>query len=117
MYLANREVELSAFLSDPDVPLDTNHLERAIRSIPMGRRNWLFCWTELGAKHVGIIQSLITTCKLHGINPYTYLVDVLQRVQIHPNSEIAQLTPRLWKRHFADDPLRSDLEIDTRYVV
>ena len=117
VYLANREVELSAFLSNPDVPLDTNHLERAIRSIPMGRRNWLFCWTELGAKHVGIIQSLITTCKLHGINPNTYLVDVLQRVQIHPNSEIAQLTPRLWKQHFADDPLRSDLEIDTRYVV
>lgn len=117
VYLANREVELSAFLSDPDVPLDTNHLERAIRSIPMGRRNWLFCWTELGAKHVGIIQSLITTCKLHDINPYTYLVDVLQRVQNHPNSEIAQLTPRLWKQHFADDPFRSDLEIDTRYVV
>jgi transposase len=117
VYLANREVELSAFLSDPDVPLDTNHLERVIRTIPMGRRNWLFCWTELGAKHVGIIQSLITTCKLHGINPYTYLVDVLQRVQIHPNSDISQLTPRLWKLHFSDDPLRSDLEIDTRYVV
>ena len=117
VYLANREVELSAFLSDPDVPLDTNHLEREIRSIPMGRRNWLFCWTELGAKHVGIIQSLITTCKLHGINPYTYLVDVLQRIQIHPNSDIALLTPRLWKQHFADDPLRSDLEIDTRYGV
>lgn len=117
IYLANREVELSAFLSDPDVALDTNHLERAIRSIPMGRRNWLFCWTELGAKHVGIIQSLITTCKLHGINPYTYLVDVLQRIQLHPNSDIALLTPRLWKLHFASDPLRSDLEIDTRYVV
>jgi hypothetical protein len=107
IYLSNREVELSAFLNDPDVPLDTNHLERAIRSIPMGRRNWLFCWTELGAKHVGIIQSLITTCKLHGINPYTYLVDVLQRIQIHPNSGISLLTPRLWKQHFADDPLRS----------
>ena len=26
----------------------------------MGRRNWLFCWTELGAKHVGIVQSLLS---------------------------------------------------------
>ena len=117
VYLTNREVELSVFLTDGEVPIDTNHLERQIRPIPMGRRNWLFCWTELGAKHVGIIQSLISTCKLHSINPYTYLVDVLQRVQIHPNSEIAQLTPRLWKTHFAHNPLRSDLEIDTRYVV
>ncbi len=64
-YLSNREVELSVFLTDADVPIDTNHLERLIRPIPMGRRNWLFCWTELGAKHVGIIQSLISTCKLH----------------------------------------------------
>ena len=77
MYLANREVELSVYLSDPDVPIDTNHLERLIRPIPMGRRNWLFCWTELGAAQVGVIQSLISTCKLHGVNPFTYLVDVL----------------------------------------
>ena len=117
VYLSNREVELSVFLSDGEVPMDTTHLERQIRPIPMGRRNWLFCWTELGAKQVGVIQSLVSTCKLHGINPYTYLVDVLQRVQIHPNSEIEKLTPRLWKTHFADDPMRSDLELDTRYVV
>ena len=50
----------------------TNHLERALRAIPMGRKNWLFCWTELGAKQVGILQSLIVTCRLHGIDPYTY---------------------------------------------
>ena len=117
MYLANREVELSVYLSDPDVPIDTNHLERLIRPIPMGRRNWLFCWTELGAAQVGVIQSLISTCKLHGINPFTYLVDVLQRIQIHPNKDILQLTPRLWKQHFADDPWGSDLELDVHYGV
>jgi hypothetical protein len=36
------------------VLLDTNHLERALRAILMGRKSWNFCWTELGAKHVGI---------------------------------------------------------------
>ncbi len=45
----------------------------------MRRKTWNFCWTELGAEHVGVIQSLIVTCRLHGIDPYTYLVDVLQR--------------------------------------
>lgn len=64
---------------------------------------------EGGAEHVGIIQSLISTCRLHDINPYTYLVDVLQRVSIHPASRVEELTPRLWKEHFADNPLRSDL--------
>lgn len=83
-YVRGRQLGLEVFLSDPDVPIDTNHLERALRAIPMGRKNWNFCWTELGAKHVGIVQSLIVTCRLHGIDPYTYLVDVLQRVGQHP---------------------------------
>ncbi len=73
----------------------------------MGRKNWLFCWTELGAKQVGIIQSLLVTCRLHNIDPYTYLVDVLQRVGQHPASRVSELTPRLWKQRFADHPLRS----------
>ena len=69
----------------------------------------MFCWTELGAEHVGIIQSLIVTCKLQGIDPTIYLVDVLQRVAIHPASQVEELTPRVWKNLFADNPLRSDL--------
>jgi len=108
-YVRERRAGLEVFLTDPNVPIDTNHIERALRIIPMGRKSWLFCWTELGAKHVGIIQSLIVTCRLHGVDPYTYLVDVLQRVSMHPASRVADLTPRLWKQLFADNPLRSDL--------
>jgi transposase len=37
------------------------------------------------------------------------LVDVLQRVGQHPSARVAELTPRLWKQHFAANPLRSDL--------
>ncbi|MDP5210857.1 transposase domain-containing protein, partial [Microbulbifer sp. 2205BS26-8] len=77
--------------------------------IPMGRKNWMFCWAELGAEHVGIIQSLVTTCKLHDINPYTYLTDVLLRVGQHPAREVADLTPRMWKEKFVRNPLRSDI--------
>ncbi len=108
-YARERRTGLEVFLTDPDVSLDTNHLERALRVIPMGRKNWNFCWTELGAKHVGIVQSLIVTCRLHGIDVYTYLVDVLQRISEHPASRVAELTPRLWKRFFAPNPLRSAL--------
>jgi len=109
-YAMARIDSLKVFLSDPDVPIDTNHLERALRPIPMGRKNWLFCWTELGATQVGIIQSLLVTCTLHGVNPHTYLVDVLQRISQHPASKAIELTPRLWKEKFADNPLTSDLD-------
>ncbi len=112
-YATKRKKDLEVFLSNPDVPMDTNHLERALRVIPMGRKNWMFCWTELGAKKVGQIQSLISTCVLHDIDPYTYLIDVLQRVDSHPQSRVAELTPRLWKDKFGDDPLRSILHRPT----
>lgn len=108
-YVRQRRAGLEVFLQDADVPMDTNHLERALRPIPMGRKNWNFCWTEVGAQHAGIVQSLIATCRLHDVDPYTYLVDVLQRVGQHPASRVHELTPRLWKQHFAQAPLRSDL--------
>ena len=109
IYATNREPQLRVYLEDPAVPIDTNHLERALRVIPMGRKAWLFNWTEVGAEHVGVIQSLLVTCRLHGIDPYTYLVDVLQRVGRHPAGDVEALTPRCWKTRFADQPLRSDL--------
>ncbi len=108
-YARERRLGLEVYLTDPDVPIDTNHLERALRAIPMGRKNWLFCWTELGARQVGIMQSLIVTCRLHQVDPYDYLVDVLQRVGQHPATRVHELTPRLWKILFSSDPLRSPL--------
>jgi transposase len=109
-YALVREAGLRVFLEYPNVPIDTNHLEREIRPIALGRKNWLFCWTEVGAKYVGIVQSLLATCRLQGIDPYTYLVDVLQRVDRHPAAEVAKLTPRLWKEHYAANPLRSEVD-------
>ena len=109
VYADNHRAQLQVYLGDPDVPIDTNHLECALRVIPMGRKNWLFNWTEVGAQHVGLIQSLLTTCRLHDVDPYTYLIDVLQRINLHPARDVEQLTPRRWKALFATKPMRADL--------
>lgn len=104
-YALEREKALKVFLENPEVPLDTNHLERQIRPIAVGRKNWMFCWTEVGARYAGIAQSLLSTCVLHDVDPFTYLVDVLQRVETHPAARVDELTPRLWKEKFAADPI------------
>lgn len=109
VYVENHREQLQVYLSDPDVPIDTNHLERGLRPIPMGRKNWLFSWTELGAKQLAAIQSLLVTCRLQGVNPYDYLVDVLQRVSEHPAKDVLELTPRVWKTKFAQAAMKSDL--------
>ncbi len=108
-YALDREQALKVFLEDAAVPLDTNHLERQIRPVAVGRKNWLFCWTEVGAKHAGVAQSLISTCVLHGIDPWTYLVDVLQRLDTHPANQVSELTPRIWKEKFAGNPIPASL--------
>ena len=45
--------------------------------------------------------------ELHDITPYTYRVDILQRISQHPASEVADLTPRFWKTRFAENPFRA----------
>ncbi len=97
-------------LGEPDLPVDTNHLERSLRPIPLGRKKWMFNWTELGARQIGTVQSLIVTCQLYGINAYDYLVDVLQRIDHHPAARVDRLTRRLSKEHFAQQRLRPQIE-------
>ena len=109
-YTLNREQALRVLLEYPDVPPDTSHLERAIRSLAVGHGNWVFFWTEIGVEYVGITQSLLSTCRVQGIDPYTYLVDVLQRMDTHPTREAELMTPRIWKQEFGESPLRSDLD-------
>jgi hypothetical protein len=45
------------------------------------------------------------------VDPYTYLVDVLQRISVHPASRVSELTPREWKARFASNPMKSDLAL------
>ncbi|HFQ4965888.1 TPA: IS66 family transposase [Vibrio vulnificus] len=109
-YALGREEALKVYLKKPEVVMDTNAIERGLRVIPMGKKNWMFCWSEVGAKYVGIIQSLLVTCRMHDIDPYEYLIDVLQRVSLHPAKDVADLTPRLWKEKFGGNPMVSDLD-------
>ena len=109
-YARHHETELKVYLTDPTVPMDTGALERGLRVIPMGKKNWLFNWTEVGAEHMGIIQSLMVSCKMQGINPSVYLTDVLQRVSLHPASKVDELTPKNWNQKYANHFLKSDLD-------
>jgi transposase len=97
-YALDLENGLRHFLVHPDIPLSNNQVERAIRPVAVGRKNWLFCWSEVGARHAAVAFTLIECCKLHGINPWDYLVDVLQRIDTHPAREVQLLTPKNWKQ-------------------
>ncbi len=112
-YAVERRATLEVFLADPDVPPDTNRIENKLRPAKLGQRNWLFAWTELGAENIGIVNGLLATCRMQGVDPRIWLTDVLLRIDTHPASRVDELTPRRWKTLFADDPLTSDVAAAT----
>jgi transposase len=62
----------------------------------LGRKNFLFVGHDEAGQNLAILQTMVATCKLNGVNPYEYLADVLVRVQTHPQSRIAELLPMNW---------------------
>lgn len=96
-YAKNQRRALRRFLDDPKLPLDNNASERALRIIAVGRKNFLFVGHEEGGHNLAILQTLCSTCLLHGINPYEYIRDVAVRVRFHPNALLDDLLPMRWK--------------------
>ncbi len=96
-YARNQRETLRVFLNDPKVPLDNNVAERALRVIAVGRKNFLFVGHQEGGQNLAILQTICSTCLLHGVNPYEYIRDVSVRVRSHPNRRIDELLPMNWK--------------------
>ena len=96
-YVINNWQELSQFIRDPQLPLDNNASERALRIIALGRKNYLFAGSDDAATNLAGLYSLVASCELNGINPEHYLADVLIRVHTHPQGKIDELLPHRWK--------------------
>ena len=97
-YALSRWEGLTRFLHDGRIELDTNPVERAIRPVALGRKNHLFAGSDGGGERWAIVCTLIETAKLNGVEPYAYLVDVLQRmVDGHPVNRLDELMPWSWQ--------------------
>ena len=101
-YTRNQWGALTRFLDDARLKLDNNSAERQLRRVAVGRKNWLFAGSDEGAERACILYSLIASCKLHGVNPFDYLRDVLVRVGDHPARDVLALSPKNWKKPAKD---------------
>jgi hypothetical protein len=68
-------------------------VERALRGVAIGRRNYLFAGADSGGERAAAIYSLVGTAKLNGIDPEAYLRYVLARIADHASNRIDELTP------------------------
>jgi hypothetical protein len=95
---------LTAFLGDGRIEIDSNTVERSMRPIGLGRRNSLFAGSCGGAESWAILASLLQTARLNGLDPYSWLNDVLERmvsgeVKSH---ELEQLLAWNWRPALKD---------------
>lgn len=93
LYALNRWEALTRYCEDGHLEIDNLPVERALRGVAIGRRNYLFAGADSGGERAAAIYSLIGTAKLNNVDPEAYLRFVLARVADHPINRIDDLTP------------------------
>jgi transposase len=95
-YALNQEIELRRVLDDADIPLDNTRAERALRKIVVGRKNWMFYGSDTHAEAAAAIFSLIASCRLHRLDPYVYIEEILRVLPYWPRDRYLELAPDHW---------------------
>lgn len=96
-YLHNQWDSLQRFVDDPRLPLDNNASENALRIHALGRKNFLFVGHDDAGHNLAVLQTIVATCRLHGVHPYDYIADLLIRTQSHPSHRLDELLPMNYK--------------------
>jgi len=98
-YALNNWDALCTFTEDAELTIDNNKAERGMRTVAIGRKNWLFFGSRDGGKRAAVFYSLIASCKIHNVDPLAYLTDVFNKLCCTtPPSDLDTLLPDVWKR-------------------
>ncbi len=108
-YATNQRAALERFLDDGRLPLDNNISERALRRQVLGRRNWLFVGHDDAAEVNTTFVSLLASCRLHSIEPWSYLRDLLCLLPDWPVLRVLELAPVHWRKTREQDDAQQRL--------
>ena len=97
-YAVRQRDALRRFLDDGRLRLDNNASERALRTIAVGRKAWLFCGSDDHAQAAANVLSLIASCVLHHIDAEAYLADIIRVLPYWPRDRYLELAPKYWVR-------------------
>jgi transposase len=97
-YSIERWERLSIYTTNGMLNIDNNPVENSIRPVAVGRKNYLFAGSHEAAQRSAMLYSLLGTCKMHGIEPYHWLCNVLQTIADHPINRITELLPHHFKK-------------------
>ena len=92
-YALSRWAALLRYVEGGTIAIDNNPVERAMRPVALGRKNWLFAGSDAGGERAAAIYSLIGTAKLNGLDPEAYLRHVISCIADHPVNRVNELLP------------------------
>ena len=92
-YMTNRWPYLKRYVEDGRYEIDNNLVENAIRPIALGRKNYLFSGSHNGAKRSALFYTLVSNAKLQGLEPFSYLRDVLEIIADSSVKQVSDLLP------------------------
>ena len=95
-YMLNQRTEIERIMSTGEHDLDNNAIEREMRPVALGRKNYLFAGSHAGARRAAVLYSLLNTCKIHKVNPRLWLADVLRRISAERGLKPHELLPQSW---------------------
>jgi transposase len=95
-YMLSQRVEIERIMTRGEFDLDNNAIERQMRPIALGRKNYLFAGSHDGAHRAAVLYSLFNTCKIHNVNPRLWLADVLRRIPSERGLNPKNLLPHCW---------------------
>ena len=96
-YMLKRWDAFTRFLDDGRICISNNAAERALRSVAIGRKAWLFAGSERGGERAAVMYTLLQTAKLNDVDPRAWLADVLARIADHPMGRLGDLLPWHWR--------------------
>jgi transposase len=97
-YARNQREPLSRFFGDGRLVLTNNGAERALKTVALGRKAWLFCGSDDHAKSTAALYSLIASARMHGLDPEDYLRCLIRLVPLWPADRMLELAPLFWAR-------------------
>lgn len=100
-YALNQWQELCRFVDDGRLPIDNNAVEREMKAIATGRKNWLFFGSPRGGRAAAIIYSIIASARRHNLDVWQYLGDILRRLADLNPGELDRLLPDAWRQEQA----------------
>lgn len=92
-YLLRQWPKVARYTDHGQAHIDNNRIENTIRPVALGRKNYLFAGSHQAAQQAATIYSLLATCKLQGIEPYSWLKDCLDKLPDYPVNRVAELLP------------------------